>query len=81
MTRDGPDIFHTQPIHGVALAWVNSYSAVVVKTPGATILFDPVSMEVPAGSSLDLIAVSHGHSDHWPPYWWPDCSSTQTRWS
>ena len=67
MTRDGPDIFHTQPDRSVAIAWVNSYSAVVVKTPGSTILFDPVSMEVPEGVSLDLIAVSHGHSDHWDP--------------
>ena len=60
-----PDIYHLQLDRGLALAWVNSYSAVVVRTPGATLLFDPVSLRVPEDVSLDLIAVSHGHSDHW----------------
>ena len=67
MSSDNLDIYHTPVRCGVALAWVNSYSAVVVKSPGATLLFDPVSMDVPEGVSLDLIAVSHGHSDHWDP--------------
>jgi L-ascorbate metabolism protein UlaG (beta-lactamase superfamily) len=61
------DIYHTQLDRGLALAWVNSYSAVVVKTPGATLLFDPVSLLVPQDASVDLIAVSHDHSDHWDP--------------
>ena len=61
------DIYHTRVARGVALAWVNSYSAVVVKTPGATLLFDPVSLAVPQGVPLDLIGVSHEHSDHWDP--------------
>ena len=61
------DIYHTRVAHGVALAWVNSYSAVVVKTPEATLLFDPVSLAVPQGVPLDLIVVSHEHSDHWDP--------------
>ena len=65
MSGDNLDIYHTLVRRGVALAWVNSYSAVVVKSPVATLLFDPVSMDVPEGVSLDLIAVSHGHSDHW----------------
>ena len=65
MNSNNPDIYHTRLSQGLALAWVNSYSAAVVKTPGATLLFDPVSMEVPDDSTLDLIAVSHGHSDHW----------------
>ena len=60
-----PDIYHLPVTRGLALAWVNSYSAVVVKTPGATLLFDPVSLEVPDDVTLDLIAVSHDHSDHW----------------
>lgn len=59
------DIYHIQLDRGLALAWVNSYSAVVVRTPGATLLFDPVSLQVPEDVRLDLIAVSHGHSDHW----------------
>ena len=65
MNSNNPDIYHTRLSQGLTLAWVNSYSAAVVKTPGATLLFDPVSMEVPDDSTLDLIAVSHGHSDHW----------------
>lgn len=65
MAPKGSDIYHAQVSQGVALAWVNSYSAVVIKTPGATLLFDPVGMEVPEDVSLDLVAVSHSHSDHW----------------
>ena len=67
MDGDRIDIYRTEVRQGVAVAWVNSYSAVVVKTPGATLLFDPVSVAVPQGVSLDLIAISHGHSDHWDP--------------
>lgn len=59
------DIYHIELDRGLALAWVNSYSAVVVRAPGATLLFDPVSLRVPEDVSLDLIAVSHSHSDHW----------------
>lgn len=62
-----PDIYHIELDRGLAVAWVNSYSAVVVRTPGATLLFDPVSLRVPEDISLDLIAVSHSHSDHWDP--------------
>ena len=61
------DIYHTRVDQGVALAWVNSYSAVVVKTPGTTLMFDPVSLAVPQDVHLDLIGVSHEHSDHWDP--------------
>lgn len=67
MKNTGNDIYNTAVSEGVALAWVNSYSAVVVKTSGATLLFDPVGMELPSDVSLDLIAISHGHSDHWEP--------------
>ena len=67
MNGDHPDIYHTPVRRGLALAWVNSYSAVVVKSPGTTLLFDPVGMAVPEDAPLDLIAVSHGHSDHWHP--------------
>ncbi len=67
MTFNPGDIYRTKISRGVALAWVNSYSALVVKTPGATLLFDPVGMDVPEGISLDLVAISHGHSDHWDP--------------
>jgi hypothetical protein len=65
MNQSSTDIYHVNPASGLALAWVNSYSGTVIKTPGATLLFDPVSLEVPEDVSLDLIAISHGHSDHW----------------
>ena len=67
MTDKDLSIFEVTVGDGVALAWVNSYSAVALKTPDATVLIDPVSMEVPAGAPLDLIAISHDHSDHWDP--------------
>ncbi len=67
MSPSNPDIYHSPVGRGLAVAWVNSYSGVVLKTPGATLLFDPVSLEVPEDASLDLIAVSHDHSDHWDP--------------
>ena len=65
--REASKSYRTKISRGVALAWVNSYSGLVVKTPGATLLFDPVGMDVPEGVSLDLVAISHGHSDHWDP--------------
>ena len=67
MNNVSTDIYRTQVSRGVAIAWVNSYSAVVVKTSGATLLFDPVGMDVPGDVPLDLIVISHGHSDHWEP--------------
>ena len=65
MSQSSPDIYHVNPASGLALAWVNSYSGTVIKTSGATLLFDPVSLAVPDDVSLDLIAISHGHTDHW----------------
>lgn len=67
MSNISDGIYRTEVSRGVAIAWVNSYSAVVVKTAGATLLFDPVGMEAPTGAPLDLIAITHGHSDHWEP--------------
>ncbi len=67
MQRNNRGIYHTRVKQGAALAWVNSYSAVAVKTPRAVLLFDPVSMTVPEDATLDLIAISHSHSDHWDP--------------
>ena len=65
MSQYSTDIYRVNPASGLALAWVNSYSGTVIKTPGTTLLFDPVSLEVPEDASLDLIGISHGHSDHW----------------
>ena len=64
--REVMDIFHTQVEPGsIALAWVNSYSAVVVRTPNVTFLFDPVSMPARPHLKVDVIAISHEHPDHW----------------
>ncbi len=60
-------IFEAEVTDGLALAWVNSYSAVAVRSPRSTVLLDPVSMTVPPGAALDIIAISHDHSDHWDP--------------
>jgi L-ascorbate metabolism protein UlaG (beta-lactamase superfamily) len=68
MSLNSEDIYHTRLEQGLAMAWVNSYSAVVVKTPGATLLFDPVSVAVPEDARIDAIAISHEHSDHWDPH-------------
>jgi len=65
VSSNSPEIYQVQLNQGLALAWVNSYSAVAVKTPGATLLFDPVGMTVPEDAPVDLIAISHEHSDHW----------------
>ena len=67
MTASGAGIFDAGAADGLALAWVNSYSAVAVRSAHATLLLDPVSMSVPPGAALDVIAVSHDHSDHWDP--------------
>ena len=68
MDQKSPDIYRTPVNQGVALAWVNSYSAAAIKTREATLLFDPVSMELPNDAELDLIAISHSHTDHWDPH-------------
>lgn len=67
MTASASGIFDADVANGLALAWVNSYSAVAVRSRHATVLVDPVSMSVPSGAALDVIAVSHDHSDHWDP--------------
>ncbi len=62
------DIFGTQmKPRTIALAWVNSYSAVVVRTPNVAFLFDPVAMPVEPNLQVDVIAISHDHCDHWDP--------------
>lgn len=67
MTDSCPSIFEFAVHDGLAVAWVNSYSAVAIKSADTTLLIDPVSMDVPAGAALDLIAISHDHLDHWDP--------------
>jgi L-ascorbate metabolism protein UlaG (beta-lactamase superfamily) len=67
VTASGAGIFDAGAADGLALAWVNSYSAVAVRSARATLLLDPVSMNVPPGAALDVVAVSHDHSDHWDP--------------
>jgi L-ascorbate metabolism protein UlaG (beta-lactamase superfamily) len=48
----------------VALALFNEYSGTIVKTPGLTIVFDPVGIGLGELLRTDLIIVTHEHYDH-----------------
>lgn len=62
------DIFSTRVGRGeLALAWVNGYSSVVVRSPETMVAFDPVGLPVEALGAVDLVAVTHEHNDHWDP--------------
>ena len=59
------EIFDLEPFPGkIALSWFNSYSGIVIKTPGTTLIFDPVGVSVEECVQADLIVVTHEHSDH-----------------
>ena len=51
----------------VALAWVNRYSGIFVRTSSNTILFDPVDVRVNDVKEADAIVVTHEHPDHFDP--------------
>ncbi len=51
----------------VALAWVNSYSGIMIKTPSATVFFDPVMISLEEHIHADLLVITHEHSDHFAP--------------
>lgn len=48
----------------VALVWLNSYSSIAVKTVGATLIFDPVRIELGEQVRADAIIITHEHPDH-----------------
>ncbi|MDY7033317.1 MAG: MBL fold metallo-hydrolase [Thermodesulfobacteriota bacterium] len=51
----------------VAIAWINSYSAIVIKTAQATLVFDPVSIDPGKHFQADVIIITHEHYDHFSP--------------
>ena len=62
------EVFTQQVSSGqVAVAWCNSYSAVALRTPEASLLVDPVSISPDPSLRADLLLVSHEHQDHWDP--------------
>jgi L-ascorbate metabolism protein UlaG (beta-lactamase superfamily) len=60
----------THPFHApvdrgeLALAWLNSHASIMLKTVGATIVFDPVGVVLPEDICPDAAVVTHEHVDH-----------------
>jgi L-ascorbate metabolism protein UlaG (beta-lactamase superfamily) len=60
----------THPFHApvdrgeMALAWLDSHASIMLKTIGATIVFDPVGVELPDHFCPDAAVVTHEHLDH-----------------
>ncbi|MFH1351858.1 MAG: MBL fold metallo-hydrolase [Pseudomonadota bacterium] len=52
------------PQGGVAFALLNTYSTIVIKTDSLTALFDPVKIKLKEEDGIDLIIITHEHSDH-----------------
>ena len=50
-----------------ALTWFNSYSGIALRTPKATLLFDPVKMGERKYITADAIIITHEHYDHFDP--------------
>ena len=48
----------------VAFSLLNTYSTIVVKTDSLTAIFDPVEIELYEGDVIDVIIITHEHSDH-----------------
>lgn len=51
----------------VALTWFNSYSGIMVRSPEATLIFDPRGIRLEEHIQADAIVVTHEHSDHFDP--------------
>ena len=52
---------------GVVLAWVNSYSGIMVKSPRATLIFDPKGIRLEEDIQADAFVITHEHLDHFEP--------------
>jgi len=55
------------PQGSLAITWFNSYSGVIVKTPGAILIFDPVKVSLEECIQADAIVITHEHLDHFDP--------------
>ncbi|MDY6857411.1 MAG: MBL fold metallo-hydrolase [Thermodesulfobacteriota bacterium] len=62
------DVFNSKVPKGkVAIAWINSYSCVVIKTQTVTLVFDPVMLDPNKSFHADMIIITHEHDDHFAP--------------
>lgn len=48
----------------VAFVWFNNYSGVTIKTPGRTLVIDPVNVDPRPFTSVDAVLITHEHYDH-----------------
>ncbi|MDY7019677.1 MAG: MBL fold metallo-hydrolase [Chloroflexota bacterium] len=55
------------PPTNLALSWFNSYSGVIIKTPRAILIFDPVKVRLEECIRADAIIITHEHIDHFDP--------------
>jgi len=62
------EIFNLKVSQGkIALAWINSYSCIVIKTSIASLVFDPVLLDPDGNFQADVIVITHEHYDHFSP--------------
>ena len=58
----------------LALAWLNSHASIMLRTIGATLVFDPVGVALPEQVCPDAVVVTHEHLDHFDrrllDEWW-----------
>lgn len=58
-------IFYTPVQEGeVALSLLNTYSTLVIKTEKTTTIFDPIEINLRKENKIDIIVITHEHSDH-----------------
>ena len=55
------------PLGKLAITWFNSYSGVMVKSPGAILIFDPVKVSFEECVRANAIIITHEHLDHFDP--------------
>ncbi len=48
----------------ILFVWVNSYAGIFLKTPGKTLLIDPVDVKPKNFPQLDAVLITHEHYDH-----------------
>ena len=55
------------PLGKLAITWLNSYSGVIIKTPEAILIFDPVKVSLEECVQANAIVITHEHLDHFAP--------------
>ena len=62
------EIFEFAVLSGrLAITWFNSYSGIIVKTPRATLIFDPVKLILEDCIQATAVVITHEHLDHFDP--------------